>query len=212
VWVPWLLWNSNWVLAGVFSVFFFATGLLAVRLDPFFYFADAVCRGDTRWSNELAMLHGVRAKLSSPSPMDTITSENVAGAGLRQHSLSEVREAALILDELEGSFDSHAYRMVRAEIERTLLAAPDLLLTALEQNGKTVRQCILTRVANVAGDYVESGQFHIWRGALNPLGPGEDLLKLHDAIADDLSRLGAEELEVVQRTKTAIRERVMEVG
>jgi len=63
LWVPWLLWNHIWVPASFIAINFFITSSLSVRLDPFYFLADAINRGQYQFSSELSLLQEVAAKL-----------------------------------------------------------------------------------------------------------------------------------------------------
>jgi hypothetical protein len=67
-------------------------------------------------------------------------------------------------------------------------------------------------IANTSGDMAESGQYHIYRGVLNPMGPGEDLLKIFDSAMDELVKLGDMDEKNAQEQKEAIRKNIQGVG
>jgi len=56
---PLLLWNKIWLAAAVAFIGFFMTGSMAVRLDPFFFLADAVRHGRSQYAPELELLKNV---------------------------------------------------------------------------------------------------------------------------------------------------------
>lgn len=67
-------------------------------------------------------------------------------------------------------------------------------------------------IANISGDTVGSGQYHIYRGVLNPIGPGQNLLKILDSAMDELVRLGDTDKENAETQKKATRENTRKVG
>ena len=67
-------------------------------------------------------------------------------------------------------------------------------------------------IANTSGDMVESGQYHIYRGVLNPMGPGEDLLNIFDSAMDELVKLGDIDEKNAQVQKEALRKNIQGVG
>ena len=64
LWVPWLLWNHIWVPASFIAINFFITSSLSVRLDPFYFLADAINRRQYQFSSELSLLQEVANKLN----------------------------------------------------------------------------------------------------------------------------------------------------
>ena len=59
---------------------------------------------------------------------------------------------------------------------------------------------------------LESGQYHIYRGVLNPMGPGEDLLKMFDATYDELVHMKAIDPGYANKQKAALRKNMKDVG
>jgi len=123
----------------------------------------------------------------------------------------EIRAALGILDEATYTFDNEAFQLVRNYVEKILLAKPEEFVSVV-QNGMPPRQWIYTTIANIAGDLLESGSYHIYRGVLNPLGLGPDLLKLFDAAIDELTKLEALDTKRAEIEKEAIRENMKGAG
>ena len=108
----------------------------------------------------------------------------------RMFAPKEVRVAIGILDEVGLEFDCEAFHIVRNGIEDAYLWGSTSVVSHVK-NGISPRQQVYTSIANLAGDYLESGQYHLYRGVLNPLGPGEDFLKLFHLALDNLVQSGA---------------------
>jgi hypothetical protein len=123
----------------------------------------------------------------------------------------EVKAALGILDEASCTFDNEAFQLVRSHIEKIILTKPDEFVNLI-QNGMSPRQWVYTTIANIAGDLVESGNYHMYRGVINPMGLGNDLLKLFDAAIDELTKIGALGAKKAKTEKAAIRENIKSVG
>ena len=67
-------------------------------------------------------------------------------------------------------------------------------------------------IANVSGDYVSSGEYHLYRGILNPMGIGSDLLKIFDGALDELINCGYMDERQAKEQKDGIREQIKQVG
>ena len=123
----------------------------------------------------------------------------------------EVKAALGVLDEASYTFDSVGFQLVREHIEKIILSQLDKSVDVI-QKGMTPRQWVYITIANIAGDLVESGNYHIYRGVLNPLGSGNDLLKLFDAAIDQLTQIGALDAKDAKKQKATIRDNIKSVG
>ena len=124
----------------------------------------------------------------------------------------EVKAALSALDEAAQRFQTEAFEMVRNVIESALLARTDALVSVIRENGRTPRDWVYSQIGNVAGDMLESGQYHVYRGVLNPLGPAEDLLKMFDATYDELLKMKAIDVNYANDQKAALRRNIQGVG
>ncbi len=124
----------------------------------------------------------------------------------------EIQIALNILDELSYEFNSEAFKLVRSRIEKAFLTNHHAFISQIKKTGKTPRQQVYLAIMNIAGNYLESGQFHLHRGVLNPLGPANDLLHLFDTAIDRLVQSGAENEDIAQAAKTGLRENLKSVG
>ena len=123
----------------------------------------------------------------------------------------EVRIVLGVLDEVGFEFDCEAFRMLRNRIDDAFLRDYSKAVSAVEE-GISPRQQVYFAIADLAGDYLESGQYHLYTGVLNLLGPGEDLLRLVDVSVDKLVQNGAIDDGDAKAQKAAIREGIENVG
>lgn len=123
----------------------------------------------------------------------------------------EVRAALGVLDELECTLDCSGFRIIRQEVEDMILAHRREFASMVRQ-GTPPRQWVLGAVSNVAAQHVESGQYHMYRGLLSPMGPGEHFLRIYDAMADELVRMGVLEADFAAEQKAGLRENIKSVG
>ena len=63
IWTPWLYWNHSWILGSLLLFNFIFLGNLAVKLDPIFFYSDAVNRGKYQFEEELNDLKNLCDKL-----------------------------------------------------------------------------------------------------------------------------------------------------
>jgi hypothetical protein len=85
------------------------------------------------------------------------------------------------LDDLDYEYskgDSNAYeafKLVKAAILKIVNNEPEKVeryITDNERNNITPRIWAISSINNIAGDWVESGRYHLYRGVLNSLGSG----------------------------------------
>lgn len=129
----------------------------------------------------------------------------------RLFAKKELKTTLGVLGEASCTFDNPAYELVRSKIEEVINEKPNEIVNLI-QGGTPPRQWIYTAIANLAGDLVQSGEYHMYRGVLNPLGLGKDLLRLHDSAIDELVRIGVVDSNSAATAKKAIRENIKEVG
>lgn len=123
----------------------------------------------------------------------------------------EIKAVLGILDEASHKFNNQAFEIVKSHIEKMILAHPDKLKEVIK-NGMSPRQWVYGAISNISGDLAESGEYHIHRGVLNPIGPGEDLLKIFDTSTDELVKIGNIDVEYAKKQKDGIRENIKDVG
>ena len=125
--------------------------------------------------------------------------------------LPEVEAALRELANAANGFDAVAFGLVADRVRTTILTRPEQFAEVI-QSGTPVRRWVWGAISNAAGDLVESGEFHVYRGVLNPMGPGEGLVRIFDAAADEMVRLRAAEPEFVRRQKANLRKNIKDIG
>ncbi|HUS71420.1 MAG TPA: hypothetical protein VMY06_00025 [Sedimentisphaerales bacterium] len=129
----------------------------------------------------------------------------------KSFSKEEVKEARRILEEENNKWVLGGFELVKSNIEKSILSHTQQFIDVIRK-GRPVREYIYAAIANISGDMVESGQYHIRRGVFNPMGPGEDLLKIFDSAIDELVILGDLDKEYAQEQKQEIRKSIRDAG
>ncbi|WP_353892260.1 hypothetical protein PRVXH_001592 [Proteinivorax hydrogeniformans] len=122
-----------------------------------------------------------------------------------------IHKAIKILDEIKERFSeySYAFELVNNQVD-------DLIRERLSEyidminNGTDTRMWIYGLVSNIAGDYAESGRYHLHRGVLNPVG--RDLLKIYDGTVDYLSDMKFICIKNAILQKKQIRKNIENIG
>ena len=203
----------NLIIYGVWSLIVIGTGLLGI-LNFFISDYGSFLRDVIEIFNNNIRLFGILL-------IGSMIIGNIIRIGImknikkftkaRTQFPKEVKEALKMLNKMERSFDNAGFHLVRNHIEKMILAQPNKFVDII-QRGTSLRVWIFTAVANTAGDFLESGNYHIYRGVLNPMGPGNDLLRLFDAAVDELVKIGVLKPEKAKEEKEAIRENIKSVG
>ncbi len=136
----------------------------------------------------------------------------------------EVKIALNILNEVEYGFCSRqcqlsrghigrkrVFQLVRVHIEKILFGYSDEFSETTRQ-GASPRYWVYRTIANVAGDLVESGNYHIYRGVLNPLEPGEELVELFDLGEEKLVEMKVLDPEQAKKEKDVLLENIKNIG
>ncbi len=129
----------------------------------------------------------------------------------RHRTPAEVQAMLGELDEAGRRFNSYGFSLVRDQIEEAIRSHPDKVVEKI-RSGISPRQAVYSMLGDIAGDMVESGQYHIYRGVLNPMGPGEDLLRLYEAAEDEMVTLGIQNAERASRNKEIVRHNIRGLG
>lgn len=127
----------------------------------------------------------------------------------RRFASNEVRDALDILNEIGAQFDCEAFQIVRSTLEDDFLAG-NREVVALVKQGVSPQAQVYNAITNLAGDLVESGNYHVYRGVLSPVG--EDLLRLFDTATDGLAHIGAIDADHAKKQKAGIRKNIKSVG
>ena len=130
---------------------------------------------------------------------------------LRIFQPKEIQIFLSLLDELSIEYNSVSFELVRKVVEEHVLERSGEFIEMI-RDGVEMRQWLVGFCSNIAGDMAESGKYHLYRGMLNPLGEGKDLLKIYNKLIDELLRMGEIESEFAKTQKEVIRENIRDVG
>ncbi len=129
-------------------------------------------------------------------------------------ALNNEPEIKLILDALNGiknEFSNYFYFETISEYTvKRILANKLQIVTIMKRENISPRRIAYSWLNNVAGDLLESGDYHVHRGVLTPIG--EEYLRIFDKTTDYLIAEKAFDSKYAQQHKQNIRERVKLVG
>ena len=143
------------------------------------------------------------------------------GMGLFKKHPIEVQTVLSLLDETEQQLERaipptaglpSRYSEAFALVKREVLANLDKWKALIDKEKDRPEVCPYVMLMWVAGNHLQSGEHHTYRGLLSPLGLGNDLLRIFDASVDELFKLGALEADAMQGMKETIRARIKGAG
>jgi hypothetical protein len=123
----------------------------------------------------------------------------------------DVQSVLNTLKKVEHNFNSPAFHLISNLIKDAISEFPEKIPLMVRES-KSVWQTVYIMIANVTGDEVESGKHHMYRGVLNPLGYGNDLLLIFYSALDELVKLGYLSAEDANVNKLAVLENIKNVG
>ena len=100
----------------------------------------------------------------------------------------EVKITLNIIDEIGLNYLGTAYPKIKKYMETVILDETRAYVDNI-QSGTNPREWVLLVIAKRAGDLLESGHYHLYRGVLNPMGEGIELLKIYDSAIDELHKM-----------------------
>lgn len=114
------------------------------------------------------------------------------------------------LDKLEKRLgSSSSFDRVRRVIEADLKVSRKEYMTAIS-NAKDPESIAANSVGNVSGDFVESGQLHVYRGVLSPAG--ENMLDLYIRTTKFAVDQGDLEEEIYEANLKTIKSNIKSIG
>lgn len=123
----------------------------------------------------------------------------------------EVSAAVGILDEISCDINLSGFEVVHEPIKNLIISDMNKFVETVKKS-PSIRVWVLSAVANMTGDAMESGEFHVYRGVLNPTGPGKALLKAFCYCLDGLVKEGQISSANAEKQKETLRKNIAEIG
>jgi hypothetical protein len=122
----------------------------------------------------------------------------------------KTKEALKILDTVSCEFNPDAFPLVKHHIRKSFLKNKKLVSDALKE-GRAIREYIYTCIAIVSKDLLASGEYHLYRGIINPMGSGNQLLEIFNKSVDEAIKNGNRHL-TAQQWKDLVNEDIKQAG
>ncbi len=123
----------------------------------------------------------------------------------------EIKAIDQILGEVGNKFNQEAFSSIKSVIHEAISAEPTQFKNAIRES-KSLNQYVYTIITNIAGNEVESGRHHLYRGVLNPLGLGKEYLHIYKSCLNELVNLNAVNKNQAEEELNALLENIKTVG
>ncbi len=89
-----------------------------------------------------------------------------------------------------------------------------MVLTQKEPTNEDMspRSAIYNIIASLTYEHINSGQNHMYRGVINPMGSGKDYIVIYNFAIDELMRLGELSKEEANKCKSVLKNNIQAVG
>jgi hypothetical protein len=120
-----------------------------------------------------------------------------------------------LLNELtlaEKEFNNGSFYIVKEAIENSIRRQHKEIIEFINSKQRTAKEWIYSVIGNYAGDLIETGDYHVYRGMLNIIG--FDLLDIFDKSYDFLLMMKAEDLDIeyANKQKATLRRNIDKLG
>ncbi|NTU49838.1 MAG: hypothetical protein HGA87_02925 [Desulfobulbaceae bacterium] len=123
----------------------------------------------------------------------------------------EIKAVLAELDAMSKVFDTNlSFEDVRKKTENEIIAKRVHIRTVLLSENIHPKRAAYSWVNNVSGDMLETGQYHVYRGALTHVG--SELLIIFDRTTDELCKLGDCDQAFAANQKAMIRQSIASAG
>lgn len=123
----------------------------------------------------------------------------------------EIKDLIKIVDDMALEVSSEGYKHVQKIMKDLVYKQSNEIVDSI-QSGKKIESIAYSEMANLCGDLLESGHYHLHRGLINPMGIGEDLLGLYDYCVDKLVSIGDIDSSRAKSEKDMLRRNIKSVG
>ncbi len=123
----------------------------------------------------------------------------------------EIKAVLGVLDELDYEFkEFFCFKDVRNLAEKIIIKNKNDIIKIMHDQDISPRRTACSWINNVSGNFLESGQYHVYRGVLNHIG--KEYLKIFDKSTDMLFEVGDMSKERAEQHKQDMRKCIQGVG
>ena len=125
----------------------------------------------------------------------------------------EIREIHEELQNASSRYNNSGFKIVCKIIETTLNDKPKKIIEMIRSsNERTSLEWLYSTIGNISGDLIESGEYHVYRGALDITG--NELLSIFDDSYDQLLNMKTKDIDIEYATKqkSTLRKNIKKIG
>lgn len=187
----------------------FSVGYIIIFVVVYFIFIFS-----SFYSN--AIFYKVQAVVKPIAPVGTIVFVISIILIYKSDGNTVIDDAIKTLKDIEQDFekknylDHYAFDIVKPEIIKLINDNKKKYENSIK-NGTNHREWLLSVIANISGDYLETGKYHIWRGILND-GAGKSLKLLFNYSIEQLYKEGFISEEIAEQQKRGLEDSISRIG
>jgi hypothetical protein len=121
----------------------------------------------------------------------------------------------ILLNELniaEKEYNNNSFYVIKEIMENGINKQYKEIIELINNSGRSPREWFYSVIGNKAGDLLETGRYHAYRGSLNIVG--NDLLAIFDKSYDLLLQINARDIDIefVNEQKETLRSNIKQMG
>ena len=122
----------------------------------------------------------------------------------------EVKKVLAALYFVESELDNPTFHIVKQVAERAILAPQNRITHYIVDKKMTPIQVVYITILDITSNYLSSGQYHFYRGELNP--QGEELYRIFNIALENLETSGYLSHDIAEENKAWISKQIADVG
>ena len=123
----------------------------------------------------------------------------------------EAKKVLSALKEADSELKNPSFHLIKKVLKNVILNQDRDFIETIK-GGLAPKQWVYVNITNIAGNMLESGKYHLYRGVINTMGPGQDLLKLYDTAMDEIMKMRVVDSKQANTEKEALRKNMEQVG
>ncbi|MFH1207156.1 MAG: hypothetical protein V1668_00940 [Patescibacteria group bacterium] len=135
----------------------------------------------------------------------------IKGMLVRLFPPPEIKEIRKSLKLAEKEINNKNFHLIKDVIEQGVNLQSEEISKVIAQ-GKTSTQWVYMNIVLVARDLLGIGDYHIYRGVINPMGPGNALLQIHKKALEKLMQIKAISINQVKEENKMLENDIKNAG
>ena len=123
----------------------------------------------------------------------------------------EIKEIQKSLKVAEKEINNKNFHLIKDDIKKGINSQSEEISKVIAQ-GRTPTQWVYMNIVLVARDLLGIGDYHIYRGVINTMGPGNELIQIHKKALEKLVQIKAISIEQAKEENKTLEEDIKQTG